>query len=332
VPDSGQEAASGVDLEELRMLERVHARLFGSADAAVQAIGRFGVLDKLGSGGLGTVYAAHDPRLDRRVALKVLKPGVGPRGEDVAARLLHEAQAMARLTHPNVVVVYEAGRAGDELYIAMELVDGVTLNRWAAQRERSWVEIRDVVVDAGRGLAAAHRVGLVHRDFKPSNVLVAADGRAKVVDFGLARSLQDGAGDTGFCGTPPYMAPELWRGGAVDARADQWALCVTLYELCYGTRPFTGADLSALRTAVLSGDPVSRPAGTKVPRWLHDVIARGLRLDPGDRHHDMDELLHALLRDRRSRRRAWIGAAVVAVVVVSTGWISTALERARVEE
>jgi tetratricopeptide (TPR) repeat protein/predicted Ser/Thr protein kinase len=339
VPQSGQEAAlpsaaatddPTTDREEQRMRDRVHARLFGSAASDTTRIGRFIVLDKLGTGGLGIVYAAHDPQLDRRVALKILR--TDGRAPDRSDRLLREAQVLAQLNHPNVVVVYEAGLAADELFIAMELVDGVTLNRWAVQRERSWAEIRDVVVDAGRGLAAAHTRGVVHRDFKPGNVLVAADGRAKVVDFGLASGLGPRTTADGFAGTPPYMAPELWSGGTVDARADQWALCVTMWELSYGARPFVGTDLATLRTAVLAGNLPARPIGSKVPRFVHDALLRGLKVDPAERHRDVDALLVALTRDRRSRRRAWLAAGGLAVTLAGTAWVATAIERARLED
>ncbi len=312
------------------MRDRVHARLFGSTEIDTTRIGRFVVLDKLGTGGLGVVYAAHDPQLDRRVALKVLRTVGGLReGSD---RLLREAQVMAKLDHPNIVTVYEAGMAADELFIAMELVDGVTLNRWVVQRERGWAEIRDVVVDAGRGLAAAHARGVVHRDFKPGNVLVDAHGRAKVVDFGLASGLGPRTEAARFAGTPPYMAPELWTGGDVDARADQWALCVTLWELCYGARPFAGTDFATLRAAVLAGNPTARPLGSRVPRFVHDALLRGLKLDPAERHGDIDALLVALTRDRRSRRRAWLAAGGLAAALAGSAWIATAIERARLED
>ncbi|HVV83587.1 MAG TPA: serine/threonine-protein kinase, partial [Kofleriaceae bacterium] len=235
-------------------------------------IGRFVVVGLIGAGGMGIVLEGRDPELHRKVAIKVLRGG----GED---RILREAQAMARVAHPNTITVYEVGRAGSELFIAMEHVDGVSLAAWLARAPRTWREIVVVLLGAGRGLAAIHAAGLVHRDFKPDNVLVRADGRPQVGDFGLA---DEGVGLDGVdvdgaapgaslsvggrvIGTPRYMAPEQWSGGAVDARSDQFAYGVTLWTALFGASPFEGDTAEALRSSVIADRRRARPAGTRVP-------------------------------------------------------------------
>src|SRR5215470_6274154 len=215
--------------------------------------GRYEVLRHAGAGGMGDVYAAYDPELERNVALKLLRPGTaGAR----AAELKREAQALARLAHANVVAVHDVGTSDGQVYVAMELVEGPTLRAWLAEKPRTAVEILAVFDAAGQGLSAAHGAGLVHRDFKPENVLLGADGRARVTDFGLAVA----AGAAGeLAGSVPYMAPEQLQGEAVDARADQFAFAVALYEALYGERPFagsTGGDVTpteALLLEVLEG-------------------------------------------------------------------------------
>ena len=205
-------------------------------------IGRHVVLRKLGAGGMGVVYAAYDPELDRKVALKLLLPaasGVG--GGKRRDRLLREAQALARLADPHVVSVHEVGVVDGAVYLAMEYVPGVDLQRWLAARPRGWREIADVMGQAGAGLRAAHRVGVIHSDFKPSNVLVGDDGRVRVADFGLATRRGADADQEGpprtlldapaaLAGTPVYMAPELFHGAPTTAQSDQYAFCVALYE------------------------------------------------------------------------------------------------------
>jgi serine/threonine protein kinase len=223
-------------------------------------LGRYVIIDLLGSGGMGVVYTAYDPDLDRRVALKLLRPDRGPSwGETGRLRLLREAQAIARLSHPNVIAVYDAGSFGDQVFVAMEFIEGGTLRQWLEERP-PWREVLDRFLLAGRGLAAAHAAGLVHRDFKPDNVLLSRDGRVRVMDFGLARPIGEPsrmeewrapAGSGGnlaspltqwgeALGTPGYMAPEQLRGEASDARSDQFSFCVSLYEALYGERPFLG--------------------------------------------------------------------------------------------
>ena len=195
------------------------------------AVGRFIVRDELGSGGMGVVVSALDPALDRVVAIKVLRPE--SLDADARARLAREARAMAKIRHPNVITVYEADTVDDRMYIAMEYIEGGTLRDWQQARPRPWRAVVDHYILAARGLEAAHTAGLVHRDFKPENVLVGRDGRLCVTDFGLVGEHGERAS---AIGTPLYMAPEQHGGEAIDARADQFSLCVALYEAMYGPR------------------------------------------------------------------------------------------------
>ncbi|WNG53475.1 protein kinase [Archangium gephyra] len=267
-------------------------------------VGRYLIEGLLGEGGMGVVYAARDPALGRTVALKLLRPGGG--GEEGRARLVREAQAMARLSHPNVLPLFELGTEGGSVFLAMERVEGPTLAGWLRERERPWREVLTLFLQAGEGLAAAHRAGLVHRDFKPANVLVGADGRPRVTDFGLVRheATADaappgdaGAGDTGEAltragaapGTPAYMSPEQLAGREVDARGDQFSFCVALHEALYGIRPF---DARARGGARWSRVPV--PRGPRLPRSVRAAMERGLSLSPEARFPSMDALLVAL--------------------------------------
>jgi tetratricopeptide (TPR) repeat protein/predicted Ser/Thr protein kinase len=296
-----------------------------------ERVGRHVVLERIGGGGMGVVYAAYDPKLDRRVALKLLRPdATGTAGAQ--GRLLREAQTLARLAHPNVVNVYDAGEIDGRLYVEMELVQGRTLSEWLAAEPRDWRAVVGVFVQAGRGLAAAHAVGIVHRDFKPDNVLVGDDGRVRVADFGIAlpasaevpaagvagapvddaqtsappvvRSLaKSGAG----VGTPAYMAPEQWSSGKPDARADQYSFCLSLYEALHGARPGAGGS-----------GPGALPR--KPPAWLDRAIARGLHLSPERRHASMEALLDVLeLEPRRRRLLALAAAALAGVALVGGG-------------
>ena len=292
-------------------------------------VGRYQLGRRLGSGAMGMVFEAHDPQLHRSVAIKLLHPHVaeGPDG----ARLLREARSMAQLAHPNVVTVHDAGRAGHQVFVAMERVDGVTLGGWLKQQTRSRDSVLKVFVQAGRGLEAAHAVGIVHRDFKPENVMLGSDGRARVADFGLARpSVRWAAGQAepaqaqhatmtidgltrqgAVVGTPAYMAPEQWRGALADARSDQFAFCVALYEALVGERPFEGRTLPALATSVTHGR--MRPMPRSVPGWLRDALQTGLSVEPGQRHASMSALLRVLERDRGLGRRS---AAVVGAMAI----------------
>ena len=276
-------------------------------------LGRFTILDVLGRGGMGLVLSAYDPNLDRRVALKLVrdKPEAGDESE-TCARLMSEARAMARLRHPNVLTIYEVGEEGGRVYLAMEQVEGGSLRERQDRLRRDgkvpWRAILDLYVAAGRGLAAAHAAGIVHRDFKPDNVLVDREGGVRVADFGLAFSAErtprmasgtlpthiPTAREWSGLGTPGYIPAEQYLGRPVDARADQFAFCVSLWEALYGERPFAGEDEASCARAVLDGR-ASAPRGEReVPTWLRDVLIRGLRPDPADRYPSMDALLAEL--------------------------------------
>ncbi|MFO0634871.1 MAG: protein kinase [Nannocystaceae bacterium] len=322
LPPSDRPGEEGVDTQLLRA--RLQARLFDDAPAPVR-IDRFEVLQRLGEGGMGVVYAVHDPRLDRRVAVKLLHPGAGV----PTATLLDEARALAKLSHPHVVTVYEVGTVEGAVFLAMEYLDGGTLADWLRAhpvvRRGDIARVQGPVIAAGRGLAAAHAAGLVHRDFKPSNVLRGLDGRLKVADFGLARARvgnESGGGDaTGVGGTPAYMAPEQFDGRA-DARADQFAFCVCAWEALFGVRPHAG-------TAALRGDVVAPPRGSAVvPRGLWLALRRGLATQPEDRWPTLDALLDALQRaqdrDRRRRRAAIVALAAATGLAAWQPWRAAA--------
>ncbi|MEM9456791.1 MAG: serine/threonine-protein kinase [Myxococcota bacterium] len=300
-------------------------------------IGRHVVIEVIGRGGMGVVYSAFDPDLGRRLAIKLLRPcGEGSRA---AARMLREAQALARLSHPHVIQVYDVGTYHDRVYVAMELVEGQTLRTWMDQQPQPWPAVREMFLKAGRGLAAAHAAGLVHRDFKPDNVLVGDDGWVRVADFGLAiepaadtsplsvtelerlddsgvvRALAGNMTETGMLvGTPAYMAAEQWMGRAIDARTDQFAFCVCLYEALTGRRPFQADSRPEL--AMLVTREHHEPLPSSIPAWLRRVVERGLRADPTQRYPGMTQLLAELAYDPgRRRRRLMIGGAALALVV-----------------
>jgi serine/threonine protein kinase/tetratricopeptide (TPR) repeat protein len=319
-------------------------------------LGRYRLGERLGAGGMGVVFAAHDPELDRRVAIKLLHPDPSGAPEEQRARLLREAQAMARLSHPNVVAVYDVGRVGEQVFVAVELVEGTTVTRWlehGASGPRSQDEILRMFVAAGRGLAAAHAVGLVHRDFKPDNVLIGRDGRPRVTDFGLAKPIDrahapgltgtlpqipESARDRGtaagtIVGTPAYMSREQLRGELADARSDQFSFCVSLYEALFGTRPFVGRTLAELVANVDRGNVVPPPASA--PRWLRQLLLRGLSMRPEDRFPDMAALLTELERDRGRTRRIGLtalgmvggAAAIVGILAIASNATSSAGRR-----
>jgi WD40 repeat protein len=340
-------AAAGPGFAALRA--RLAADLFGVSVEAPR-IGRFRIEDQIGAGAMGSVFAAYDEHLARRVAIKILHPETAETPEGRLA-LVREAQALARLAHPNVVSIFEVGEHGDGIFLAMELVAGQSLDAWltAADAPRPWRAILEVYLAAGRGLAAAHAAGLVHRDFKPSNVLVGDDGRVRVVDFGLARAQREAppAGPTGtarigaraltttatIAGTPAYMAPEVLAGERADASADLYAFSVALHEGLHGVRPHVGDNIFALALAKASGPIATSPTGAGVPRWLTEVIARGLAPDRARRWPSMDALLHELARDRGAARRraAQIAALVVATTALGGLAAATLDTRAEVE-
>src|SRR5262249_21286499 len=274
-------------------------------------VGRYLALSSLGAAGMGVVFAAYAPQLDRKIALKLLRSGLAGSSKDARTRLQREAQAIAQLSHPNVVSVYDVGTTVDgDLYIAMEFVEGDTLTTWLRKYPRTWREIIDVFLQAARGLLSAHRVGLLHRDFKPDNVLVGGDGRVRVTDFGLARSLlapEEAAQPkpvmtvlnlaltaTGtVLGTPRYMPPEQLTGPDLDERSDQFSFCVALYEALYEVHPLPGGTAAAM---IDRGDrALAPPEGTRIPASIGRAVLRGLERDRAKRFPSMGTLIDELV-------------------------------------
>jgi serine/threonine protein kinase len=279
---------------------------------------------------MGIVYLAHDAQLNRNVAVKVTRAGLSKPG---VLRMLREAQAMAQLSHRHVVTVFDVGVWNDRVFVAMEHLEGGTLARYLLEQTVPWTEILDKFMQAGRGLAAAHRAGIVHRDFKPENVLLNSDGEVQVADFGLARWSLDDEDQSYFSadvntlnvapehirevrltrqgtlvGTPAYMAPEQVRGTPVDHRADLWSFCASLYEALYCELPFPGRTPREVLAHVELHSLRAPPRGSKVPQWLRQVLSRGLRANPAHRYADMDSLLMAL--ECGSTKRVFSGLAV----------------------
>jgi len=299
-----------------------------------RTLGRYTMTDRLGAGAMGVVYRAEDEGLGRQIALKLLhRPDPA-----LTDRLVREARSMAQVNHPNVVAVYDVGIIDGTTYIAMELVDGTSLRLWQ-QQPHTVAEIVEVYIAAGRGLAAAHAAGIVHRDFKPDNCLVGSNGRIRVTDFGLAaaRPSESHGPDHielttsgSVLGTPAYMAPEQFTGGNVDPRTDQFNFCVALYEALYGSRPFVGKTFDELGGNVCKGDVRAAPAGSRVSGALRAIILRGLSARPGDRFPTMDHLLAELGRDRaRPWRRAAIAGAAIAAAL-GLGLVADLVVRDRV--
>ncbi|HEY8074936.1 MAG TPA: serine/threonine-protein kinase, partial [Labilithrix sp.] len=260
-------------------------------------IGRYVLVEKVGAGGMGSVFAAEDPALARTIAIKLVRTTL--RSDRANENLLAEARMMAQLSHPNVVPVYDVGAEAEHVFLAMELIDGGNLRQWLAEEKRTVPAIVRVFLEAGRGLVAAHRAGLVHRDFKPDNVLVGKDGRVVVTDFGLAHSTL--APSDRVAGTMAYMAPEQRDGKVADARSDQFSFAVALYEALTGERPRIGA------------------ASTASPAWLGRIAARGMATDPEARFPSMQAMLDALAHDPKRAWRRRIGALVAIGAVVAIG-------------
>ena len=316
---------------------RVRGALFGGP-AIPPRIGRYALLEKLGEGGNGVVYAAWDGRLDRKIAIKVLHP-------EAQQRLLGEAQALAKLSHPNIVAVHDVGSVDGRAFVAMEYVDGEDLAHWR-KPGRTWREVVRVYAQAGAGLAEAHAAGIVHRDFKPGNAIIGRDGRVRVLDFGLARiEIDDAALDadadpptlpggedsidlaapsrtvgTRIVGTPRYMPPEQHRGEPADARSDQYSFCASVWEALAGEVPFAGAGLGALHQAKTRA-PIWPSDGPEIPKRISEALQRGLAPSKDDRFADMRALL-AALQTKRVRRGPWVVGGVAIVTAVAAVWFT----------
>jgi tetratricopeptide (TPR) repeat protein len=323
LPDAPPETTGG----DLRDVLGMGARRSVARLAPGQVVDdAYRIEEEIGAGGMGRVYRARDQRLGRDVALKLHALALGD--ED----LVREAAALARLAHPNVVTVYEVGTWAGHPWVAMELVQGGTARVWRNARPRTSDEILALYRAAGAGLAAAHAAGLVHRDFKPDNVLVGQDGRARVADFGLARDVTDAAAPQTARGTPGYMAPEQRAGAAVDARADQYAFAVSLWEALASVHPFTGpAEVDATpRDDVVDDAGAASPAG-KVPKHVEAALRRAMADDPVSRWPTMDALL-AAIEPRRSR--TWLiagvggalGLGALAIALVAHGRAAPAID------
>ncbi|WP_170136359.1 serine/threonine-protein kinase [Nannocystis exedens] len=321
------------ELADRLLAQRLKAALFGATTPPLH-IGPYRLASRLGAGGMGVVYRAHDPELGRDIALKLMHPEL----TGAVERIRREARALARLAHPNVVTVFGTGDHEGRFFVAMEFVEGTTLREWleqvrATRTRDAWRAVLERFLQAARGLQAAHAAGLVHCDFKPENVLVGNDGRVRVVDFGIAspdgmdiraRELADAgrldatmrslAGEA--AGTPAYMAPEQFRGGPVDARTDQFAFCVALHEALVGARPFAGETLDGLMDAVLHQEPAPLPR--RLPRPLRSLIARGLAREPDRRFPDMAAIIEELGRmlAPRSWRLVAAGASALCLAAV----------------
>ena len=299
------------------------------------SIGRYVVLETIGRGGMGRVLRAYDPKLQREVALKVLRNYTA--SDAANQRMLREARAMAQLSHPNVVAVHDTEETKAGVVLVMEYVAGQALNEWLKSANRDWTEIIHHFVAAGRGVAAAHAAGLLHRDFKAANVLVASTGEIKVTDFGLARAAAGSRGasrgpqseynsldsmDTVLTqvgvvvGTPRYMAPEQHRNAELTTAVDQYAFCVSLWHALVGTPPYRGKTVRALILAKEGAIPSWPTEAPPLPRRMVDAIRRGLSFEPGDRWPSLSDLLDELRLDNRQRHRRWLAVGALGVVAI----------------
>ena len=313
-------------------------------------IGRYLVLEVLGAGAMGVVYAAFDPELDRKVALKLLRARASASSE----RLVREARATARLAHPNVVVVHDVGEHAGAVFMAMEFVEGGTLGEWLQAEPRDPEEVLEAFHEAGLGLQAAHAAGLVHRDFKPANVLMGRDGRARVTDFGLARG--DGAKETAeellathpgaearlmdatftrtgaLVGTPAYMSPEQFAGRVADARSDQFSFCVALFEALCGARPFAGKTVTELAANVSAGRIAEPKRLDALPRRVRTALRRGLQVEADDRYPTMAALLRSLQPTGLGTTSTTTRVMFVAGLALAGGGLGLAISAAKHEQ
>ena len=319
-------------------------------------IDRYQILGLLGKGGMGAVYKAYDPELDRSIAIKILtvKPHEGETVSRPRARLMREAQALAKLSHPNVVSVFDVGTYEEGIYIAMEYVKGKTLRQWLKDNHPTQKEILNLLSKAGKGLHAAHTEGIVHRDFKPDNIIIGDQGRVKVLDFGLARaagtddpiipheqpkSVEDSTSGEkllskpltrvgAIIGTTVYMAPEHFLFEELDEKTDQFSFCVTLFEALYGKRPFLGTTSAELEKNITEG-LIRIPQGADVPQWIEVIIRKGLSISKDDRYVSLLELLDDLGNDpevaremRRKKRRTSLAIILLTFMTLGLGYFA----------
>jgi serine/threonine protein kinase len=309
--------------------------------------GRYVIKEVLGEGGMGVVYAAFDPTLNRKIAIKVLRVSNGMGDIDTRSarmRMIREAQAMAMCGHPNLVQVFDVGTYSDDVFIAMEFVEGITLREWLETHDpKDWETILAKYLDAARGLGAAHFRHLIHRDFKPENVMVDQGGHVRVMDFGLARHVGSGDSETTMetpavmarpltqtgmiMGTPAYMAPEQFLADATDERTDQFAFCIALFEALYGYRPFGGDTMKALAKSVMRGEIQLPPRKHPVPDHILTGLLTGLQTESEDRHDNMNMLIDSLTvkPDTAGQGVPWVlygTAFAVAMTGVILYWIT----------
>ncbi len=340
-------AGASAGLLDASTIDSTRATLTGPPVDALHVgsvVDRYIVVERLGAGAMGVAYSAYDPKLDRKVALKLLRHRAGGDPLLRQERLVREAKAIAKLSHPNIVGLFDVGVHLGEVFLAMEYLSGGTLKRWLGAERRPWRDVLKMFIDVGRGLDDAHAAGLIHRDFKSENVLLDKSGVPKIVDFGLVRLAESveaelandeifddeldspsTASGSGFepltrtgalLGTPAYMAPEQFLGKVADARTDQFAFCVSLYHALYGERPFTGESVAEIAASVMRGLVRPAPADSAVPGWLRKVVLRGLSTAPALRFPSMSALLHALAADPVARRRRWLLASATSLLVV----------------